>query len=75
MHFQIRETRAAVPWKGTIVTKYNWTLEKKEGVVCKSATFFDSEKEARSDIAAAKRSMRAAGRCRVQSPDEENPPS
>lgn len=71
MHFQLHHTRVAVMgghefWK--------WTLEKADGSVVAQSRGdsilgeFSTEKEARSDIAAAKKSMKGAGRCRVVSP-------
>jgi hypothetical protein len=43
-----------------------WQLVKKEdGVVCASGRTFTTEKEARSNIAAAKKTMRGAGRSKV----------
>lgn len=68
MHFQIHQhaTPAGAPHA------FYWVLEKKEGNVCQSAGSFDTEKQTRSDIAAAKKSMKGAGRCKVLSPDEES---
>lgn len=71
MHFQITE----YPHVGVLDGKssFMWSLEKADGPVAVSPSEFDTEKEARSQIAAAKKSMRAAGRCKVLSPGEELP--
>jgi hypothetical protein len=61
MHFQVHQDAHG----------FDWSLEKKEGPVCKSAKRFLTEREARSDIAAAKKSFRATSRLRVLSPGEE----
>lgn len=70
MHFQINRhmgLTAAPPHEKEL---FSWTLMKTDGeCVAMAAKVFDSEREARSDIAAAKKSMRAAGRCKVFSPE------
>lgn len=68
MHFQVNHI---TKMDSIGVNTFNWTLEKKEGTVCQSADVFASEREARSDIAAAKKSFRATSRLRVLSPGEE----
>jgi hypothetical protein len=67
MHFQLHNPAL----QGGYLGKYDWTLEKKDGAVCRSYGTFATEKEARSDIAATKTSMKGAGRCKVLSPGEE----
>lgn len=48
---------------------YEWRLEKVDEVVCRGPRLFASEKEARSQIAQAKKSMKGAGRCKVVTVD------
>lgn len=51
--------------------KFSWTLDRADGsVVCAGGREFDSEKEARSDIAQAKKSMKGATRCKVVTVDD-----
>lgn len=45
---------------GDIVELWSWTLKGKESDVCRSAMTFPSERDARSDIASAKTSMKGA---------------
>lgn len=70
MHFQIRKKNILGDTGGVIATRFVWALEKKEGQVCQSGRSFDSEREARSDIAQAKKSFRATSRSKVFSPGE-----
>jgi hypothetical protein len=50
---------------------WSWELVQASGkVICRSAGTFDTEPEARSDIAAAKKSMKGAWRCKVVTVDD-----
>lgn len=71
MHFQIHKHRspnAAPPLPNSAY--YTWTLEKKEGAVCQSAEHYASIPEARSAIAAAKKTMAGVQRTKVVNPVE-----
>jgi hypothetical protein len=68
MHFQIRRHRRLTIIGGES-TFYTWELQKADGPVCQSAVVFDSVKDARSNIAKAKTSMRGSGRCKVVDPE------
>jgi hypothetical protein len=65
MHFQVNHAPAAT------TCPFSWHLWKKDGPVARSARSFNTEKEARSDIAQAKTAMKGAARCKVLSPGEE----
>jgi hypothetical protein len=72
MIFQItRHKDDGVPEVGIPpIDLYGWRLEKASGeVVCQSARSWDSERETRSAISAAKKSLAGAGRCKVVSPN------
>jgi hypothetical protein len=64
MHFQIHE--GVAPASG-----YNWELvNARDEVICRGPEDgFDTEREARSQIAQAKRTMAGAGRYKVRSPE------
>ncbi len=64
MHFQVHEV--AAPWPG-----YNWELvNAKDEVLCRGPEDgFETEKFARSHIAAVKKTMAGASRYKVKSPD------
>ena len=70
MHFQItRYADVGVPGAGIPgVEFYGWVLVKSDGPVCRSARNLTTEKEARSDIAQAKKTMKGAMRAKVLSP-------
>jgi hypothetical protein len=72
MHIQINhyadsgEPEAGIP----AIEVWGWSLVKADGtVICRGPTSFSSEKEARSQIAEAKKSMKGASRCKVLSPE------
>lgn len=69
MHFQVRQHQGLTEDEALKRT-YGWTLEKTdEEIVARSPhNDFDTEAQARSNIAKAKRSMKAAARCKVKSP-------
>ena len=70
MHFQIHKRtglQAKLPHE---IEFFTWSLEKADGPVCQSAVTFETEKEARSNIAQAKKSFRATSRSKVFSPGE-----
>lgn len=66
MHIQIVEH----PRSGALAPSiFTWDLVKADGeIVVRGPRSFLDEAEARSQIAAAKKSMKGAGRCRVLSP-------
>lgn len=74
MHFQIHHKHIPVLGGHDF---WHWTLEKSDGTVVaqargnKDAGAFGSEREARADIAQAKKSFRATNRCKVLSPGQE----
>lgn len=87
MHFQIRHEHVLEEVRDVfghdIVPEHDeftWTLENVKGeVVCAGPHWFASEREARSQIARAKKTMAGAGRFKVKSPEAsvplQNPPS
>lgn len=71
MHFQVnrrmaeRGGAAAIDWR----VYFDWTLHKKSGPVARSAEFyFETEQEARADIAKFKQTAGAARMAKVLSP-------
>lgn len=73
MHFEVK-CRTGVDTAGE-VDVWTWRLVLKGGeVICRSPSAFMSEPEARSQLAAAKTSMRGAGRCKVITVEKEISP-
>ena len=78
MHVQIARTvtvpapplgEARMFQAATPVETFEWALVKTDGtVICQGPHDFASEKECRSQIAEAKKSMKGASRCKVVSP-------